>query len=141
MLTKGMKLVSGILGCLLTSTAFGGYTLCNYSSVNVDVAFSFVHPEQSNNWVSAGWKVVNSGQCALLINYDLTKMYSRIYYHAISNDGSNLMWAGNQNFCVKVGQAFTIFYADHQCNGGTYRGFRLTNIPVGVSNYTQTIND
>ena len=138
---KSSFLLSSVASCFLASSAFASYHLCNYSSRNVDVAFAFVHPEQPGNWVSAGWQIVNSGSCAKLINYDLTKMFSRIYYHAIANDGSGVHWSGNQNFCVKVGQPFTIFRSDSQCGGGTFRSFRMTNVPVGQSDFTTTIYD
>jgi uncharacterized membrane protein len=112
-----LALVAGFLGFAPQSQA--AFQLCNYSSKVVDIAYALEHPQQKNNWISAGWKQLNSGQCEILINYDLTKINQNVYFYGVSTDGQT-SYVGRQNFCILRGQPFTIFNADRNCNGGEF---------------------
>jgi uncharacterized membrane protein len=132
-----VALVVGFLG--MSTQVEAAFNLCNYSSKIVDVAFALEHPQQKGNWISAGWKRLNSGTCQTLINYDLTKINQNVYFYGLSVDGQT-SYAGRQNFCVVRGQPFTVFNADRNCNGGEFLPF--VQVSTGYKkDYSHNITD
>lgn len=136
-MSKFLLVLVAIFG--LASQAEAGFNMCNYSSKIVDIAYAFEHPQQPGNWVSAGWKRLGSGNCQTLINYDLSKMNQNFYFYGISLDGQT-QYTGRQNFCIVRGQAFTVFNANVNCNGGEFIPMILVNTGYN-KDHTQNLVD
>lgn len=109
------------------------FRVCNQSTERVDVAFAY--PDGSK-WVSEGWWVLASGDCAVVYGGDLQNRY--YYVHAKGNAGG--IWGKNNNFCV-TSKKFTIGAADTRC-GGLGRWAQFNQVDTGRSrNFTYNLTE
>lgn len=84
-----------------TPSASASLDVCNESQSRVGIALGYY---SQDNWVSEGWWHIDGGDCAPVINSDLTARY--YYLFAIDFDAGG-GWSGLSTLCVAPGE-FTI---------------------------------
>lgn len=89
----------GLIG--LTGAASASMDVCNESTSRVGVALGYYSQDV---WVSEGWWHIEGGNCAPVIQSDLTARY--YYLFAIDFDAGG-GWSGLSTLCVAPGE-FTI---------------------------------
>ena len=117
-----------------SAAAKEGFTICNQTAENVDIAFGYHH---SGNWKSKGWYNVAKYSCKD-INWTLTN--SHYYIHGRGVNGSR--WGANYMFCTHPKNAFSVT-GDKNCSniGHTKTGFNQIKIESGVEHFTYTLTN
>ncbi|MGD1934108.1 MAG: DUF1036 domain-containing protein [Candidatus Phaeomarinobacter sp.] len=97
-----LSMVIGIFSLVVfTPTASASLDVCNESTRRVGIALGYYSQDV---WVSEGWWHVDGGDCAPVINSDLSARY--YYLFAIDFDAGG-GWSGLSTLCVAPGE-FTI---------------------------------
>ena len=97
-----LSMVIGIFSLVVfTPTASASLDVCNESTSRVGIALGYYSQDV---WVSEGWRHVDGGDCAPVINSDLSARY--YYLFAIDFDAGG-GWSGLSTLCVAPGE-FTI---------------------------------
>ncbi|MBB3221163.1 DUF1036 domain-containing protein [Pseudoduganella umbonata] len=103
--------------CLLlfSTDAFAGLFVCNNTADKINVAVGWF---KDGNWVSRGWYVVPSRQCAATL---LGKLEQRYYYYYAEASNSNAKWTAKRGaeFCTSESK-FYIRYVEG-CVGEIFR--------------------
>jgi len=87
---------------LATAPARADLRVCNESSNAVSIALGY---RADRGWQSEGWWVAPPGDCATVVQGELT---SRFYYLYIADDIGGGAWDGDNYMCTRD-ETFTIF--------------------------------
>jgi uncharacterized membrane protein len=126
--------VVSVLTLLEAKPANAWFKVCNQSTEKVDVAFAYT--AGGGKWMSEGWWILRSGDCATVYGGELTNRY--YYVYAKGNAGG--VWTGNNNFCV-ISDKFLIGFADTRCSGNG-RWEKFNQVDTGDSkNWTYNLTE
>ncbi|HXM19408.1 MAG TPA: DUF1036 domain-containing protein [Candidatus Tumulicola sp.] len=128
--------VAAILFLAAPRPAQASLQICNKSSERIDTAVAYYYDDGLDAaWESEGWWVLQPGQCATPVSYDLDYRY---YY--VFGNGPSHYWGGTYNFCVDMSTKFDFLDSDTKCPNGTWKGFRRIDTE-NYKQYTWSFND
>jgi uncharacterized membrane protein len=123
-------LVPLALAAATTAPAHAGLEVCNQTNVARWVAVGY---SKDDMWTSEGWWNVEPGDCAHVLDGDLTQQY--YYYRA---EDPNEEFEGDGYFFCSVDDAFTIV-GDQDCAGRGYEEVDFRELDTGESTTTFTL--
>ncbi len=110
------------------------FVICNYSEVNAAAATSSRESPGSNQWVTEGWFIVESGTCKTIGTFNS----GYFYYYAEVDSNPLENWGSDDNkTCVRYPGPFRYVSAGGDtCSNRELKGFVEKNVAPDVGKFT-----